>query len=115
MNKESQTRGSGQTQKTPPQPFLNGLLISFLLIGMSVSLSPNVRCDPGLRHVVVQSPIWISNAGHGGNHLQFCRIPIPHRGTRKPFVPVHRLFSQYGFPCGFPDPWRLATGQPRFI
>ena len=61
-----------------------------------------------------QSPIWISNAGHGSNHLQFCRIPIPHRGTRKPFVPAHRLFSQYGFPCRFSDPLRLATGQPRF-
>ena len=34
------------------------------------------------------------------------------RGIRKPFVPVHRLFSHRGsLLAEIPDPWRLTTGQ----
>jgi len=55
----------------------------------------------------VQSPIWILNVGNEDNRPRF--VPHPHSAIAEP-----DLFSQRGFPFGFPDPLGLATGQPRF-
>jgi hypothetical protein len=76
-----------------------------------VAPSLNGCCLLSLRCVSVQSPIRISDSGARAF------VPYPHSDiaeARKLYVPAGCLFSQSGFPCGFPDPLRLATGQTRF-
>ena len=103
--------------------FVERLIVASITKRLSYSL--------GLRHVVIQSPIWISDVSNGSNHPRF--VPHPHSAFAEPenllypptaySVKMVSLCSRFAQALGesvpllrdgFADPLRLATGQPRF-
>ncbi len=59
----------------------------------------NVRCHQSFRHLVVSvTHLDLECRRPGQPPPHYAAPTFRHRGTRKPSVPVHRPFSQRGFP-----------------